>query len=188
MKITRRFEATILKSQLLAPIFRNWENIQLKDCWLVAGCVAQTIWNDKFALPLEFGISDIDLIYFDSSDLSERSEQRHAQRIRQSFDQLPVWIDVKNEARVHCWYEKKFGYPIEPYQSVEAAISTFPTTATAVGVRPSGNGLEVHSTYGLDDLLGGIVRPNKVQVSQGDFEAKANKWIKKWPDLTVLNW
>ena len=32
--------------------------------------------------------------------------------------------DVKNEARVHLWYEARFGAAIPPYQSAEAAIAT----------------------------------------------------------------
>jgi hypothetical protein len=48
---------------------------------------------------------------------------------------LPIafGIDVKNEARVHLWYKSHFGYDIPPYHSVEEAMDSWPTTATAVG-------------------------------------------------------
>lgn len=183
-----KLETTIQESPLLAPVIQNWGRIQLRDCWLVAGSIAQTVWNNRYGLPYDFGISDVDLIYFDPDDLSAGAEQEHAERIRHCFEGLPVWFDVKNEARVHLWYEEKFGSPIAQYQSAEAAISTFPTTATAVGIRPDADEMEIHAPFGLDDLMGGIVRPNKTQITKDIYEAKVAKWLRAWPDLVVVNW
>jgi hypothetical protein len=97
-------------------------------------------------------------------------------------------IDVKNEARVHLWYEAKFGYAIRPYASVADAITTFPTTATAVGLRPGPEGLAVFAPYGLADLLGLIVRPNKRQITRSIYEAKVTRWTSVWPGLKVVPW
>jgi hypothetical protein len=80
------------------------------------------------------------------------------------FD-IPLEFDVKNQARVHLWYEKKFGYPIQPYRSVEAAINTWPTTATAIAARIDECGYKICAPFGLNDLLGMIVRPNKTQIN-----------------------
>ncbi|MGI9512301.1 MAG: nucleotidyltransferase family protein [Anderseniella sp.] len=176
------------KSSLLSTVLRSWDDLQLQDCWLVAGSVAQTVWNSRFDLPHDFGISDLDLVYFDPDDLSVEAEQAHAKRIRDRFKDLPVWFDVKNEARVHLWYEDKFGYSIDQYQSVEAAISTFPTTATAVGIRLTTDELEVHSPFGLDDLMEGIIRPNKAQITKDIYDAKVKRWIKAWPKLVTVEW
>lgn len=181
-------EIIIRKSPLLGPILQRWDRIRLNDCWLAAGSVAQTVWNRKFGLPPSLGITDVDLVYFDADDLSSVSEQRQAERIRHIFDDLTVWFDVKNEARVHLWYEEKFGYPIAPYKSTKDAILTFPTRATAVGIRPSGDGLEVYAPFGLDDLAGGVVRANKTLISKAVFDAKVAKWIKTWPDLSIVDW
>jgi hypothetical protein len=104
------------------------------------------------------------------------------------FSDLSIWIDVKNEARVHLWYESKFGRPLAPYISTADAISTFPTTATAVGVRPGANGLELVAPFGLDDLLGLVVRPNKKQISRQVYEAKIGRWLPLWPGLRVVPW
>ena len=94
-----------------------------------------------FGLPATHGISDIDLVYFDGDDLSQGAEASHAARIGALFADLGLWVDVKNEARVHLWYAEKFGNTLAPYVSTEDAITTFPTTATAVGVQPRANGL-----------------------------------------------
>ena len=60
--------------------------------------------------------------------------------------------------------------------------------ATAVGVQPRADGLHVFAPYGLSDLLGLIVRPNKKQISQPIYDAKVKKWRARWPDLRVVAW
>ncbi len=111
-------------------------DVGLPDAWLVAGAIAQTVWNAKSGLPPEHGIRDMDIVYFNDTELSAEAEAVEEARIRSLFCDLPVKADVKNEARVHLWHESRFGTAIQPYKSVEDAIATFPTTATAIGVRP----------------------------------------------------
>ncbi|TPW31159.1 nucleotidyltransferase family protein [Martelella alba] len=177
------------QSPLLAPILENWALVDLPHCWLVAGALAQTLWNRMFGFEAGHGIADIDIVYFDPDDLSERGEARHAARIREAFAGIPAWIDVKNEARVHLWYASRFGYEIAPYQSVSDAIATFPTTATTVALRPAdGGGFEHEAPFGLGDLVSGIVRPNKTQVSRTVYEHKSERWQALWPELKVMDW
>lgn len=102
-------------------------------------------------------ISDIDLVYSDDNDLSEETEAGHATRVRALFADLGLRIDVKNEARVHLWHAGKFGNVLAPYTSTEDAITTFPTTAMAIGVQPRPDGLHFFAPCGLSDLLGLIV-------------------------------
>jgi len=183
-----RLWALVKRSPVLGPILEQWREIALPDCWLVAGAVAQTVWNDAFKLSPTHGLADVDLVYFDAADLSPESEANRAERIRRLFADLSLWIDVKNEARVHLWYEAKFGKPLAPYVSTEDAISTFPTTATAVGLRPAGVGFDLSAPYGLSDLLGLIVRANKKQVSRAVYDAKVERWRRLWPRLRVVEW
>lgn len=184
----RKLGALILASPILAPILRDWSAIALPDCWLVAGALAQTVWNASFGFAPGHGISDIDLVYFDVADLSETAEAHHAARIHRLFHELPVRIDVKNEARVHLWYGAKFGYEIQPYASTEDAIGSFPTTATALGVRPGASGLSIRAPFGLSDLFHLVVRPNKRQITRPIYEAKISRWKDLWPHLTYLSW
>lgn len=96
---------------------------------------------------------------------------------------------MKNEARVHLWYEQKFGFPIAPYRSLEAAIDTWPTTASSVAVRGGiAEGFTVYASFGLDDLLGMVVRPNKRLITREIYMAKAERWARCWPRLTVIAW
>jgi uncharacterized protein len=183
-----QLQTVLRRNPLMARVLDGWGQIGLPDCWLVAGALAQTVWNDVLGFPPTHGISDIDLVYFDAEDLSAEGETRQAARIRALFSELGVWVDVKNEARVHLWYAAKFGEIIAPYVSTEDAITTFPTTATAVGVQPRANELRVFSPYGLSDLLGLIVRPNKKQITRPIYDAKVKKWLARWPELRVVPW
>ncbi len=183
-----RLYAVIQSSPLLSAVIARWTHVGLPDAWLVAGAIAQTVWNDGLGLPPQHGIADIDIVYFDGDDLSDAAEATQSARVRALFSDLPVWIDVKNEARVHLWYEAKLGQPLAPYVSTADAISTFPTTATSVGVQPGANGLALVAPFGLADLLGLIVRPNKKQISRQVYEAKIERWSTLWPGLHVVSW
>jgi hypothetical protein len=180
-------ESILRRSPIAGPILDRWGEIGLPDCWLVAGAVTQTVWNHAHGFPLEFGILDVDIVYFDR-DLSEESEQQHEARIRALFPDLPAKVDVKNEARVHLWYASRFGYDIEPYTSTKAALETFPTTAGAVAVRATAAGFEVCAPFGVDDLLQLIVRPNKAQITESIYAAKVTRWRALWPRLTIVDW
>jgi hypothetical protein len=181
-------EVALGQNQWLGEILENFEEIALPDSWLVAGSIAQTIWNVSCGHPVEFGLKDVDLIYFDDQDLSFEAEAGHERRLRELFRRLPIKLDVKNEARVHLWYEERFGYAIKPYLSSADAIATFPTTATAVGVRRTRGKLECCAPFGLDDLFGLVVRPNKRQITRAVYEAKVDRWRSIWPRLTFLPW
>ena len=183
-----RLKRIIMASPILAPIVRQWQAIALPDCWLVAGAIAQTVWNDAFGFEPDYGVKDVDLVYFDGSDLSEDAEADHAARIRHMFSGQGVSFDVKNEARVHLWYCRKFGGEIVPYTSTRHAITTFPTTATAIGVQPTGSELLLSAPFGLADLFGAIVRPNKVQITPAIYAAKVMRWRAFWPRLRIVDW
>jgi uncharacterized protein len=183
-----RLEVVLRRSKALWSILQRCDEIGLPDCWLVAGCVAQTVWNAAFRQDTGTGIKDADIVYFEAPDLSARTESRHERRLRGMFGDLPLKLDVKNEARVHLWYEDRFGYPITPYSSCTDAIASFPTTATAVGVRLNDSRFECCAPFGLDDLFGLIVRPNKRQITRAIYDAKVQRWRSVWPQLTYLPW
>jgi hypothetical protein len=180
--------AALGQNKWLEEILRRFEEIVLPDSWLVAGCIAQTIWNLSFGQPAEFGLKDVDLVYFDEQDLSLEAEIGNERRLRDLFRGLPIKLDVKNEARVHLWYENRFGYAIEPYSSSADAIATFPTTATSVGIRRVLGKFECFAPFGLDDLFDLVVKPNKRQVTRAIYEAKVDRWRSIWPWLTFLPW
>jgi hypothetical protein len=176
------------RSPLIGAVLDRWARLDLPDAWLVAGALAQTVWNDAFGHAPTHGIADVDIVYFDAADLSEEAEARHAQRVADLFADIPVRFDVKNQARVHLWYAAKFGFEIAPYRSAQHAIDTFPTTATSIGLQLNGATPRMHAFFGLDDMFGLIVRANKTLITQRIYEAKVQRWLLFWPKLNVIAW
>src|SRR5690242_7164937 len=94
----------------------------LATCYLTAGGVVQTLWNVLSGRDPRAGIKDYDIFYFDDSDLSYAAEDAVIQQANALFPDLPAPVEVRNEARVHLWYEEKFGVPARPFTSCEDAI------------------------------------------------------------------
>ena len=176
------------ENPVVSDLLEHWGAVGLPDCWIVAGVVVQSYWNRVHELPAMHGVSDIDLIYYEPNDLTESSESREARRISEFFEHLGVRFDVKNQARVHLWYEARFGYPIEPYRSSAGAIDTFPTKAGSIGIRPTLAEIEAYATFGFDDLLNMKVRPNKRQVTREIYWEKVSRWKELWPMLVIVDW
>ena len=98
LKTQNDLEIALRQNKWLGEILERFEEVTLPDSWLVAGCVAQTIWNLGHGQPAEFGLKDVDLIYFDELDLSFETEASYERRLRDLFQPLPIKLDVKNEA------------------------------------------------------------------------------------------
>jgi len=173
---------------MVSWVLDDWLALELPNCWMVAGAVFQTYWNSVHGYSPRHGISDIDIAYFNADDLSEENENKHSVRINRHFEDLGVRFDVKNEARVHQWYEDRFGYSINAYTSAESAMETFPTTAGAIGIRPNGHELEAFAPFGFDDLMGLVIRPNKRQITESIYLEKVARWESIWPRVRYLDW
>ena len=179
----------IRESPLLVPVLDILRKRTEQEFWLGAGAVVQTVWNHRFGFEPLHGIDDLDIVWFDPDDLTEGGEAAAATDLRADLAPLPLRVDAKNQARVHLWYQGKFGYTIPAVTSMTDALERWPTMATAVALRlDSGGGIEILAPFGLEDLWGGVVRPNKRQITQEIYEAKIQKWTTSWPDLTVGPW
>lgn len=176
------------QNSILFEIIRDAPKIGLENYYIGAGCVCQSVWNYQNGLDLMYGISDVDFVYFDDRDLSYEAENRIVQEIKRRFFHLPVEIDIKNQARVHLWYQDHYGYELQPYDSLESAINSWPTTATSIGIRLSDGDLVVYAPFGLNDMFGQIVRANKMQITKETYWKKCKKWHAKWPTLQVVEW
>lgn len=180
--------AVLDQSQLHREVLTAAAAVMPPNWYLGAGCIAQVVWNHLSGRGLMAGVKDLDLVYFDTTDLSAEAETVYMRRVCELVGDLSLQLDVTNEARVHLWYEKHFGYSIEPYRSVEDAINTWPTTATSIGVRRIGSESVVYAPYGLNDLFAMVVRPNKRQITREVYEAKVGRWLASWPNLQVIPW
>jgi uncharacterized protein len=177
------------RNRTLTEVLARAAGMGLPGWYLVAGCLYQTVWNVVTGQPPEAGILDYDLAYFDGSNLSWDAEDAAIRAGHEIFAGLPAPVQIRNQARVHLWYERKFGVPCPPHDSTEAAIDTFEATAACLGARlqPSGR-LRIYAPYGLADVFNLVVRPNPVLAPRHVYQAKTARWRRQWPALTVLPW
>jgi uncharacterized protein len=185
----RVFQSMLEGNHTLVEVLSRAAHFDLPGWYVAAGCLYQTVWNVLSDRPAGQGIKDYDLIYHDPADLSWEAEDVVIRAGEELFGDLPVPVEIRNEARVHLWYQEKFGVACVPYDSTEAAIDTFPGMACCVGVRTDVDGRwSVYAPYGLADVFNRVVRPNPVQTTREVYEAKAERWRSQWPDLTVMAW
>ncbi len=137
---TQALEAIVRSNVVACRLLDRVPELRLPSWYLGAGGVAQTVWNHLHGFAPTQGINDYDIVYFDPDDLTEATEKTTEATLGALARTGDGTIDVTNEARVHTWYEQRFGRPLDPYRSAEHSIATWPTTATSVGVRsdPSG--------------------------------------------------
>ncbi len=171
-------------------LLERLRDLDLPDCWLVSGCLVHSVWNRLSNNPPGYGINDYDVFYFEDVDLSWEAEDKVIRKCAAHFADLNIRVEVRNQARVHLWYEQKFGQAYSPLQSSCESIDRFLTTTTAIGLRLDQNGsIEIYSLAGVEDALNKIVRPNKWAARLPDrYLHKAARWKKIWPEIEILPW
>jgi hypothetical protein len=81
-----------------AVLCERLATLRLPQCHLVAGCLYQTFWNWLSGRPLDFGIKDYDVFYFQPDDLSWDAEDAVIRRVRAETAELGIEVEVKNQA------------------------------------------------------------------------------------------
>lgn len=184
------FIRLVLANDLNRLIVERLVATELADCWLVAGCLFQTVWNLKSGRPAGENIRDYDAFYFDPTDLSWEAEDRQIQRLAARLHGVPAKVELRNQARVHLWYAEKFGPGCPQLRSSRDGIDRFLVDCTRVAIRPAkGRNLvmdiELYAPCSLDDLFAGILRPNPWNDRSERFVAKAESYRARWPWLTI---
>jgi hypothetical protein len=181
--------SVLSQNEVLTDVMTRAATLELPGWYVTAGCLFQTVWNVVTDRTPTSGIKDYDIFYFDGTDLSWEAEDAVIKAGQEVFAGLPAEVEIRNEARVHVWYEQKFGVSCPPHESTEAAIDSFAATTCCLGVRlEHGGGWRVYAPHGLSDVFNLMVRPNPVLAPREVYEAKAARWKDEWPELTVLPW
>jgi hypothetical protein len=190
------FLDAVMQNPVVREVLRRADGLGLPDWYLEAGCLFQTVWNVLDGRDPTHGINDYDLIYHDDRDLSWEAEDVVIRRCAATFAGLgagpgaggAIDVEVRNQARVHLWYEDHFGVPYPPLRSSAEAVDRYAAHACRVAVRPAGDGYDVYAPSGFDDLFAFVVRPNPVVAPRDVYETKAARWSRLWPRLVVLPW
>ena len=145
----QRLEAIIRADPDLMALLAKARDLALPQWRLVAGCLYQTVWNALTGRPRGHGIRDYDLIYFDS-DPSWDAEDAVLRRAAPVLAGGVGPVEIRNQARVHLWFERRFGTPYPPLPSADAALSRYAAIVHAVGVRfEPDDALSIVAPFGL---------------------------------------
>ena len=172
-----------LENPANAEILRRLPTLGVAQAYLVAGCLYQAVWNRQADRPVDAGIKDYDIFYFDP-DTSWEAEDRIIRRAAALFADLGAPVELKNQARVHLWYGERFGPGYPPLASSEDGIGRYLVACTCVGIRAADGAL--YAPYGLEELWDGVLRMNPANPRPALFQAKAESYRARWPWLTIL--
>jgi hypothetical protein len=96
-------------------------------------------------------------------------------------------VEVRNQARVHLWFEGKFGEPYAPLTRTADALERFVSPLFSVGARlEPDDRLTLVAPFGLEDLFALRLRPNPTRETNG-FARTAASATARWPELIVTN-
>ena len=160
-------------------LLKYLREVALPQWRLVSGCLVQTVWNVLTNRPRGTGIQDYDVIYFDAADLSWEAEDAIIQRVTAA-----VPLQIRNQARVHCWYEQRFGAAYTPLRGADESLMRYPVIVQAIGARLEDDGrLDIVAPFGTDDLFGMVMRPNPAFPHRSTFDAKVARARSIWPEV-----
>lgn len=182
MKNRDEIRNLIEEDEWMMEVLRSAEKLQLPDWWVCAGFVRSKVWDNQHGYTERTPLGDIDVIYYDENNLDEELEKEYEHQLSRIMPELP-W-SVKNQARMHEVND------LPPYRSSVDAISQFPETATAVGVKlDERRELQLTAPHGLDDLIRMKICPTPafkkderlINIYRQRLESK--KWTQKWPKV-----
>lgn len=182
-----RLIGIVRASPRLMTVLEGLRALAMPDWWVVSGGVYQTVWNALTGRDAHYGIKDWDAVYFDP-DTSWDAEDVWIRRAAAHFPPpLDEQVEVRNQARVHLWFEQKFGEPYAPLHSAAQSLERFVCPAFSVGVRlEPDDRISVAAPFGLDDVFAMRLRPNPLRGRAKGWERTTSSAAARWPEVTIV--
>lgn len=180
-------QAILAASPTLMRVLQTLRELSPPQWRVASGAIYQTVWNALTGRAPDHGIRDYDVMYFDP-DASWDAEDLWIRRAAAAFaPPLDAMIEVRNQARVHLWFEQKFGEAYGPLASTDEALDRFLSPAFAVGARLEPDGrIDVVAPFGLEDCFALRLRPNpRRPVSETNLRRVAARLAERWPELSL---
>ncbi len=186
-----KFISILKENKDLITILDYICELNLPNFYIAAGSIFQTIWNYYDQKPLNFGIKDIDIIYYDPNNLSKEYEKKLENKIIEHFKALNLnyEFDVHNEARMHLWKKENENKDINQYKNSEDAIDQWIATVHSIGITKENDNIKVYAPYGLSDIFSKTIRPIKHKANSKElYDKKAESWQKRFDNLNIIEW
>jgi len=188
MTLEARLTEIVRADAGLMHVLTVMRELDLPDWRLFSGAVYQAVWNAQTGRPVGYGIKDYDIGYF-HADTSWDAEDAVIKRVAAAFEPpLRDQVEVRNQARVHLWFEDKFGEPYDPLTCTDDAPARFVAPAFAVGVRlEADDAISVVAPFGLEDVFAMTIRPNPTRGLAKGWERVIANARGRWPEITVVD-
>ncbi len=182
LKTKQDIAELIRKDAWMMKILRLVRELHLPDCLIGAGFVRSKVWDYLHDYKKRTPLPDIDVIYFDKSDLSEEVEEKYQGLLKEKMPDVE-W-SVTNQARMHAFKGD------EPYVSAEEGLSNWVEIPTCIGAKLNDtNEVLITAPWGVEDLFNLIVKPNpQCRDNPGSYRERMQKknWQKIWPKLIIV--
>lgn len=179
--VTRLIEADLW----MMDILKATKELNLPDWWICAGFVRSKIWDELHDFKERTLLSDIDVVYFDPTNIEKEQEKKLEEQLKYMVPNIP-W-SVKNQARMHSINN------LPPYSSAVDGIANFPETVTALGVKlDAKNNVVLIAPHGIEDVIQLNVRPTPRFMQTSELKAVYEKrvrkkdWLITWDKLTIF--
>ena len=186
------FISILEKNKDLMAVLDYITELKLPNFYIAAGSVFQTIWNYYDGNDLNFGIKDIDVIYYNNSDLSVEKDLEYYNIINTYIKAkgFNYEVDVSNEARMHLWkIEHNQGDNVEQYKNSEVAMSKWIATVHAIGITKVNDNIKIYAPYGLSDIYSRTIRPIKHNGNSKElYDKKVASWQNRFDNLNIIEW
>jgi hypothetical protein len=186
----RRVLELVVRTDLqLMRVLRGARRLALPDWRLASGAIYQTVWNALTDRPVGHGIKDFDLLYFDASDTGYEAEDREIARGEAVFENTPGPVEIRNQARVHLWFQARFGRAYPKLRCTDEALLNYASKTHAVALRlEPDDRLSIVAPFGLADIFAMRLVPNTALDNAETYERKAERMAAAWPELEVEPW
>lgn len=176
---------SIREDKWMMELLNSAKSLDLPDWWICAGFVRSKIWDVLHGFDERTTIPDIDVIYYDRKSIEKSVEKEHEEILIRLQPTIP-W-SVKNQARMHSVNNSS------PYTSSVDAISRFPETATALGVKLDvKNNVILTAPHGIDDVVNLRVKPTpyfceqKEQMKIYEERIRKKNWQVVWNKVEII--
>lgn len=139
--------------------------------WVVgAGVIRNIVWDRFHGLERRTPLRDLDIAYFDPSDVTRERDEAIAERLRERRRKLP-WEVTNQAGGLGLACDGALDRACRGERITELRLLPgLDATSVAVRLLPDGQ-LDVIAPCGLTDLLGLMLRRNPRQVSEEDVRA-----------------
>ena len=175
----------IREDKWMMELLKCAKSLNLPDWWICAGFVRSKIWDVLHGFDVRTTIPDIDVIYYDRTNSEKSTEKKHEEALKRLLPTIP-W-SVKNQARMHRVNN------IPAYTSSVDAISRFPETATALGVKlDDRENLVLTAPHGIVDVVNLRVTPTptfhekKEQIKIYEERIRKKNWQAVWNKVEII--